>query len=144
MVFGDADGVSGVGRASTRDPSTGEDRITGFRRLVCRIGESLRDGRRHLEPIARHDGTRIGERGWIGHGGAGADHRRVIPGHVGNADGDQRRRRRALGKPAAFDAGEMLANGVDLDDRGTGGKKRTRHRLLLGERKAGSGSDPVC
>jgi hypothetical protein len=49
-----------------------------------------------------------------------------------------------LGKPPAFDAREMLANGVDLGDRGTAGKKRTRHRLLLSERKARSGRDPVC
>ena len=48
-----------------------------------------------------------------------------------------------LRKPAAFDPREVLAQRIDLDDRGTRGEQRPRHRLLVRERKAGGRRDPV-
>ena len=127
-----------------RERGGGEDRITRLRRLICGVGERSCHLRRQLEPMARHDGASIGERSAIGHRRARADHRRIIPRHVGNADRDDARGMRMLRKPPAFDAGEMLAHRVDFDDRGAAGEQRPRHCLLVRKREPGGGRDPVC
>ena len=49
----------------------------------------------------------------------------------------------ARGEPAALDAREMLAHGVDLADRGAGAQQCPRHRLLLRQRQARGRRDPV-
>ena len=65
------------------------------------------------------------------------------PRHVG--DGDRRHRRRigVARQPAAFDAREMFAHGVDLADGGARAQQRARHRLLVFKRYAGGRRDPV-
>ena len=51
--------------------------------------------------------------------------------------------RGALRQPAALDAGQMLAHRIDLGDRGARRKQRARHGLLLVEREAPGGRDPI-
>src|SRR5258708_1358071 len=80
----------------------------------------------------------------MGPRGARANHRRIIPRHVGNADRDDARGMRMLRKPPAFDAGEMLAHRVDFDDRSAAGEQRPRHCLLVRKREPGGGRDPIC
>ena len=117
--------------------------IAGLRAFVRGIGERPSDRRRQIEPMARDDRARLCERRGIGHRRAGADHRRIVAGHVGDGERDHARRMRMRGEPSAFDAREMLAHRVDLADRGAGFEERARHRLLLREREAGGGRDPV-
>jgi hypothetical protein len=110
-----------------------EGRVPGLRGLVRRIGEARRDRRRGLDAAAREHGARLLQRRRVGHGGAGADRRRVVAGHVGDGEGEHRRRRGRGGEPAAGDAREMLPHGVHLADVGARAQQRAGERAELVE-----------
>src|SRR5262249_1316617 len=130
------------GGAKTASPGFGVSLTGGASaRLTSGGGAGRWGGTRGRAPVGGGpSGARGGARG---KGGGGADHRRMIPRHGGDADGDKARGICMLRKPPAFDAGEMLAHRVDLDDRGAASEQRARCCLLVRERKAGGGRDPV-
>ncbi len=67
----------------------------------------------------------------IGDCGAGGDHIQGVAQNVGKHDGEYLCRSTALGKPAALDGGEPLADGVDLHDTGTAGQQLAGNVLQL-------------
>ena len=79
-------GSASAGRAIRRNSRVGEGRIAGLRAFVGRIVERARHRLGHVEPEARNDRARIGERRWIRHGRARADHRRIVARHVGDRE----------------------------------------------------------
>ena len=107
-----------------------EHRIARLGRFVRRIGERASNRRRHIEPIASTIARASRQRGRIRHGRTGADHRRIVAGHVRDRDRDNPGRVGALGKPTALDAGQMLAQRVHLGDR------RARARAMNASRTA--------
>ncbi len=117
--------------------------IAGLGRFVGRIVERRRHGCRQIEAIFAHDRTRIGERRRIRHRRAGADHRRIVTGHVGNGQRDDARRVSAFSQAPTLDTGQVLSHAVDLPDIGAAAQQRSRRRLLVGEVDARGRRDPI-
>ena len=125
------------------EPRTGEGGIAALAALVARILKRAADRGVDRKPIFFHDGAGVGERGRIRHGRSGCDRGWIVVRHVRN------RQRHDLGapagtrQPAALDARQMLAHGVDLADRRARAQQRPGHLLLLRERHAPGRCDPV-
>ena len=123
----------------------GEDRVARLGRFVGGIGERARaptSGRSScvaLRRSARASASVVGS-GTVGPEPITAG---SSPGTSEIAERHDARRMRAARQPAAFDAREMLAHGVDLADGGARAQQRARDRLLLGERQAVGRRDPV-
>ena len=83
------------------------------RRLLREAGE---DSGGEREAVLRDDGLCLGAGGGVGGCGAGSDHVERIAKDVGKHDLEDARRRTGGGEASALDAGEPLADRVDLHD----------------------------
>jgi hypothetical protein len=112
--------------------------------LVVGIVERAAHGIVDIELVPGHDRARIGQRGRIGHGGAGGDRGGIVMRHVGD-----RERHDLGGVPAgarqtsALDPRQMLAHDVHLADRRARTQERPVDRLLLRKADAVHRRDPV-
>ena len=141
-------GERGGGGGDDAVLGAGEGRIAGLGRLVGRIGERCLDGRRqrqaqrlHGRPAPVEHGARVGERGGVGNGRAGADGGRVVARHVGDGE-RQHGRSSGLAQAAALDARDVAAHRVHLVDVGAALEEPARQPGLGGEREAGGGRGP--
>ena len=76
--------------------------------------------------------------GFIRHGRAAGNHRRVIAGNIADGQGQHLRRVTSGGQSSAFDAREVFTHGVHLADRRTTSQQFAVDALLVGQRQAQS------
>ena len=111
--------------------------------LVVRIVERAANGVVDREIIFRNDGTRVGQRGRIGHGRPGCDRGGIVVRHVGDRERHDLGALSGARQPAALDPRQMLSDDIHLADRRAGAQQRAVDLLLLRERHAVGRRDPV-
>jgi hypothetical protein len=130
-------GLQGVLRSSDQpELRSGQARVARLGCLVQRRGQVPRHGRGRRDAVLLQDRAGLGEAGRVRHGRAGGDHRRVVPRHVGDRQGDDARGRRSTRQAPALDRREVLPDAVHLGDVGAAGEQRAGDRLLVLERQS--------
>ncbi len=137
-------GIERVARPGDQcEPRVRQRGVAGLAAFIRRILQRLLNGSLGRDAEALQHSARIRQRRRIGDGRPGGDHRRIVMRHVGNRQRQHRRRVRRAREAPALDAREMFAHGVDRADRCAGAEQGAIHVLLLLQRDAVHGRDPV-
>ena len=127
--------------------AAGDDRGDVIQHLGRFLLQQVQRLRAEGQTVPAHKGHGLRRCGAVRIGGAGGDHIRGISDDVGEEDGIHMGRGAELGEPPALDAGEPLADGVDLGDVRAAGQHlagdvlqlRQRHQRALKQGGAASG-----
>jgi hypothetical protein len=106
-------------------------RVAGFDRFALAALQQLPRGARQLDPVALHDGQRVGARAGVGHRRARGDVQQPVARHVGDGQREHARRVAGGGQPPALEGREMAAHAVHLADAGAAAQQRGMDALLL-------------
>ncbi len=126
IVRREEQGEMGIGESGMR--GLGSFRRGGGEKVIERAWELVE------QIVAGQEAVCVGDGGGIRQGWAGSKGGFFAEWHVGDGEGEFRRKRSSGGEAAAFDRGNVLANGVDLVDRGAAGDERLIEGTNVAER----------